>query len=111
MGSSVGYPVRTKKPSGIHAELPGPGDFEIEVVGTSKYQRALDRPLAGEAKMAWRSSTHAILVFENDNPHDSSAVQVFLAARWWVISAGQREKLPEANIKSRARRTGRALRS
>jgi len=71
---------KNKKPSGIHAELPGPGDFEIEVVGTSKYQRALESAAGGRSEDGVEVFTHAILVFENDNPHDSSAVQVFLGS-------------------------------
>jgi hypothetical protein len=79
--SSASLSGKNKKPAGIHAELPGPGDFEIEAVGTSKYQRALESAAGGRAEDGVEVLTHAILVFENDNPHDSNAVQVFLGSK------------------------------
>jgi hypothetical protein len=70
-----GKPNQSK---GFHAELPGPVDFEVEVVGTSKYQRAIEKAAGGRTEDGVEVFVQALLVFENDNPHDSNAVQVFV---------------------------------
>ena len=35
-----------RKPVQFHAELRGPGDFDVDVVETSKYQAAIEQQLA-----------------------------------------------------------------
>jgi hypothetical protein len=67
-----------KPTTGFHAELPGPGEFQIEAVGTSKYQRALELAAGGRNEDGVEVYVQALLVFENDNPHDANAVKVFI---------------------------------
>jgi hypothetical protein len=67
-----------KESVSFHAELPGPGDFEVEVVGTSKYQRAIEIIAGGRSEDSVDIHVQALLVFENDNPHDPNAVRVVI---------------------------------
>ena len=58
------------------AELPGAGTFEIEVVGESHYQRALEQICGGRSEESARFVTTAVLVLDDDNPYDANAVRV-----------------------------------
>ena len=58
------------------AELPGPGTFEIEVVGESHYQEALVQICGGRSEESARFVTTAVLVLDDDNPYDAKAVRV-----------------------------------
>jgi hypothetical protein len=55
------------------AFLNGNGNFDLEIVGESNYQPALRR-VCGPGKV--RHECKAILVLEDDNPHDKKAVRV-----------------------------------
>ncbi len=53
------------------AQLEGPGDFAIEIVGESHYQDALEAVVHDHGKLV-----EAVLILEDSNPHDPKAVQV-----------------------------------
>lgn len=54
----------------------GPGTYSVDVVGESHYQAALEDICGGRTEEGHRLSVIALLVPENDNPHDSEAVMV-----------------------------------
>jgi len=59
-----------------HGELPGPGTFEIEVVGESHYQRQLEEICGGRFEDSARVNATAVLILDDGNPYDSKAVRV-----------------------------------
>jgi hypothetical protein len=58
------------------AEIPGPGSFAVEVVGESHYQDALARICGGVSEDGAEVYKTAVLVLEDENPHDGQAVRV-----------------------------------
>jgi hypothetical protein len=52
--------------------IEGPGTFAVNVVGVSQYQRVL------EAAAAEGAAAKAVLMLEDDNPHDDQAVAVHI---------------------------------
>jgi len=60
--------------------IDGPGFFDVEVVGESNYQRAIELARRGAAK-GIAVQTQATLVLENNNPHDKQAVRVDIGGR------------------------------
>jgi len=62
--------------SGPVGDLPGPGTFQIEVVGESHYQRALERICGGRSEDGANKIVEATLILEDDNPYDDKAVRV-----------------------------------
>ena len=56
--------------------IQGPGNYEIEVVGESHYQRALESICGGRTEYSAEKYVQATLVLEDQNPHDSQAVRV-----------------------------------
>lgn len=62
--------------SGQVGAISGPGDFEIEVVGESHYQQALERICGGRSEDGAEEYVTAILVLEDTNPYDKMAVRV-----------------------------------
>lgn len=70
-------PRLPKKPAASPpAKLPGPGTFHIPVVGGSHYQEALETICGGRTEFGVRLQTTALLVPDDQNPHDSQAVRV-----------------------------------
>lgn len=67
---------RSNRPIRIDATLQGPGRFAINVVGESKYQRALERIAGGKSEDGCEEIVDAVLILEDSNPYDSMAVQV-----------------------------------
>ena len=55
-----------------------PGNFEVEVVGESHYQAALKSICGGYDENGHRLEVKACLVPENDNPHDSKAIRIYI---------------------------------
>jgi len=55
----------------MEVAIEGPGAFAVNVVGVSQYQRVLEA--AAEAGVV-----DAVLVREDDNPHDNQAIAVFI---------------------------------
>jgi hypothetical protein len=54
----------------------GLGEFEFDIVGESNYQRALRRIAGPKTEDSKRHPCVAMLVLEDDNPHDNMAVRV-----------------------------------
>lgn len=54
----------------------GSDSYDCEVVGESRYQRALETIAGGRGEDGARHKCHAVLRPEPDNPHDSNAVRV-----------------------------------
>ena len=54
----------------------GPGTYDVDVVGESHYQDALEDICGGRAEDSQRLVVEAFLVPEDDNPHDSAAVRI-----------------------------------
>lgn len=54
----------------------GPGTFEVDVVGESHYQTALERTCGGRTEDGHRFRVEAYLVPEDDNRYDSKAIRV-----------------------------------
>ncbi len=61
--------------------LPGPGTFEIDIVGESNYQSALEAICGGRTVESAQHTTEAVLYLEDSNPHDNQAVRVDIAGR------------------------------
>lgn len=56
----------------------GPGTYDVDVVGESRYQDALEKICGGRTEHAQRLEVEAFLVPEDDNPYDSKAVRVYI---------------------------------
>ncbi len=56
----------------------GPGTYTVDVVGESHYQEALESICGGRNEDSQRQEVEAFLVPENDNPHDSNAVRIYI---------------------------------
>ena len=65
-----------RKTNGPVGDLSGPGAYGVEIVGESNYQSALERICGGRDEESARKQVKALLVLENENPHDSNAVRV-----------------------------------
>jgi hypothetical protein len=64
---------KTNAPVG---DLPGPGAYGVDIVGESKYQDSLERICGGREEESARKKVKALLVLEDENPHDNKAVRV-----------------------------------
>ena len=62
--------------SSIVEKIKGPGFYEIDVVGESHYQRALERICGGRTEDGAQEQVEASLLLEDDNPHDNMAVRI-----------------------------------
>lgn len=63
------------------ARLPGPGTFDFDIVGESKYQDALEAICGGRDRDGVEKRVEATLVLEDENPHDNKAVRVDVQGR------------------------------
>jgi hypothetical protein len=63
------------------ANLPGTGAYNLKVVGTSNYQSALEKICGGKTDEAQELEVRAILIHEEDNPHDKKAIRVDIDGR------------------------------
>lgn len=61
--------------------IEGPGDFEFDAVGESHYQRALDSICGGKCERGHNLECDALLILEDENPHDSKAVAVAISGK------------------------------
>ena len=59
----------------------GPGTYNVDVVGESHYQKALESICGGRTENSQRLVVEAFLVLEDDNPHDSKAVRIFIQGK------------------------------
>jgi hypothetical protein len=60
----------------VQGHLPGPGTYEFDIVGESKYQDALEAICGGRTEDSAEHITEAVLYLEDSNPHDNLAVRV-----------------------------------
>lgn len=68
---------RTKIPTHVVAgSIDGSGDFALQIVGESHYQNALAEIVGGRTEQGAQLVVNALLIHEDDNPHDSQAVKV-----------------------------------
>ena len=67
---------RKKKEPEQLVEIDGAGDFEMDIVGESYYQDALNKITGGKTKGGHRMEVHAILLHNDENPHDNKAIAV-----------------------------------
>ena len=58
-----------------------PGAYDVDVVGESHYQDALEEICGGRTEDSQRLNVSAYLVPEDDNPYDSKAVRVDIEDR------------------------------
>jgi hypothetical protein len=59
----------------------GPGTYNVDVVGESHYQKALERICGGRTENSQRLVVEAFLVLEDDNPRDSKAVRISIQGK------------------------------
>lgn len=59
----------------------GPGKFEFDIVGEGSYQSALRAIAGAKTEEGVEHFCTAVLVLEDDNPHDSKAVRVDIDGR------------------------------
>jgi hypothetical protein len=60
----------------ITANLPGPGTYSFDIVGESRYQKALEDICGGHDEDGVNQIVQAILIHEDDNPYDNQAIRV-----------------------------------
>lgn len=56
--------------------LPGPGEYDFDIVGESNYQKSLSKIAGGKTTEGAEHYTEALIVMEDDNPYDKKAVRV-----------------------------------
>jgi hypothetical protein len=69
-------PERQPRPVAVEGEWPGPGLYAVDIVGESRYQEALELICGGRVEKGAWLRTVAVLILEDDNPHDNQAVRV-----------------------------------
>lgn len=57
-------------------EIPGYEEYEVDVVGESHYQNALDNICGGKTEDGHEKIVQANLIYEDDNLYDNKAVRV-----------------------------------
>ena len=65
-----------KKQSKQIVHLEGDGSFELEIVGESFYQDALDNITGGKTEDGYEMEVEAMLNYDDDNPYDNKAIAV-----------------------------------
>ncbi len=64
-----------------YVDLPGPGEFALQIVGESHYQSALAEICGGKCWQGVEQYVTATLVLEDSNPYDDKAVRVDINGR------------------------------
>lgn len=67
---------KKEKPTPKIGSIKGSGNYAIDVVGESHYQEALDNICGGKTEDGHKKEVTALVVCEDDNPHDKNAVMV-----------------------------------
>jgi len=67
---------RRKPKASPLVRIQGDGQFSLEVVGESHYQKELDKLVGGKTEEGHTAEFEAILLHDNQNPHDPMAVAV-----------------------------------
>jgi hypothetical protein len=65
----------------VMARLPGPGTFDLQIVGESFHQEALEEICGGRCEDGHRMEVEAMLIHDDDNPHDNQAIAVFIESK------------------------------
>ncbi len=65
----------------VQGHLPGPGTFNVEVVGEAQYQSALSKICGGKQPNGVQHRTQATLVLEDANTYDPQAVRVDISGQ------------------------------
>ena len=65
-----------KKKSLPIARVDGTGDFRLEIVGESHYQKALEKITGGKTPDGHEMELDALLIHDDGNPYDNKAVAV-----------------------------------
>ena len=71
-----GKPKPKRRQVRAQGEFEGPGTYEFTVVGTARYQDALEAICGGHREDGHNFKTTASLVLEDDNAHDNQAVRI-----------------------------------
>lgn len=92
------------------ANLRGDGLFECDVVGESHYQQALEKLCGGRTEDSQERIFEALLVPDDDNPHDSQAVRVEIGGHTVghlsrQMARGFRQKMADAGFAGHVART------
>ena len=66
----------SKKQAQQVAILGGNGSYELQVVGESHYQKALEKITGGKTKDGHEMEVEAMLIHDDKNPYDNQAVAV-----------------------------------
>ncbi len=66
----------TKKNDLPIARLSGNGEYELEAVGESNYQKALIKITGGKTEHGHEMEIEAVLIHDNNNPYDNKAIAV-----------------------------------
>ncbi len=70
---------RKKKAQQQIVRIDGPGDLEIELVGESHYQDALENITGGKTEDGHEMEKDALLIHNDENPYDNQAVVISIA--------------------------------
>lgn len=63
------------------ARLPGPGAFDLEIVGEFHYQDTLEQLCGGRCEGGHEKQVEATLIHEDQNPHDNKAIAVLIEGK------------------------------
>ena len=63
-------------PLAHNMSIPGTGRHDVDVVGESRYQKALEQICGGRTRRSQWLEVVAQLVLETNDPHDAKAVRV-----------------------------------
>ena len=90
-------------------ELDGPGEYLSKIVGESHYQAALESICGGKTPEGHELEVKALLVHDDNNPHDSQAIKVEIQGKTVGYLDRQqardyRKKLAMAGFKGRTAR-------
>ena len=80
--------------------LDGNGRFNLQVVGESQYQRALEQICGGRTHQGEDRILDAVLLLDDDNPYDQNAVRVEISG----LTAGYLSRDTAQRFRSRIRK-------
>ena len=63
------------------ARLPGPGTFQLDIVGESHFQDNLEKLCRGRCEDGHDLEIEAMLIHDDENEHDDQAVAVFIDSK------------------------------
>lgn len=84
------------------AFLQGPGTFRFEIVGESHYQDVLCELAGGRTPGGAKQYCDAVIVLDDDHPHDSKAVRVDISGK----TVGYLSRDDARNYREQLRRAG-----